>query len=79
MLQLGTGCGIGRGMKARFYQGKDVGMIECRCPSCNRGHRRKLFYTGYLPARIYCWGCYKQKFERFSHMLPDEEWEQAGF
>jgi len=66
-------------MQFRFYQGTDVEMIECRCPSCGKGHERMLFYTGYLPARIYCWDCYRLHFDKFKHMIPDEEYVDLGF
>ena len=82
MLQLGEIRGIGRGMQFRFYQGTGVKMIECRCPGCGVGHERMFYYTGHLPARIYCWDCYRAHFDLGrvdQRFVIDEEWEMKGF
>jgi hypothetical protein len=67
-------------MQFRFYQGKGVRMIECRCPLCERSHSKMLFYNGHLPARIFCRYCHKLNFDRKDQrFVIDEEWEMKGF
>ena len=32
---------------------------DCVCPRCGMEHRMRLYWTGKLPARKYCWICEK--------------------
>ena len=64
-------CGIGRGMKSRFFQG--VGVVEtvrCKCPRCETNYTRYVFYTGHLPMRAYCSDCTEQLF------VLERPWEE---
>lgn len=31
--------------------------IECKCPKCGKLFQKNLFWTGRLPARVYCDNC----------------------
>ena len=42
----------------RFHSG-DGGIVPCKCPRCEKKHRKQMFYTGHLPARVYCRECWK--------------------
>jgi hypothetical protein len=32
-------------------------LIECKCPRCNKFHRKLLNWSGGIPAKIYCDAC----------------------
>jgi hypothetical protein len=32
-------------------------LVECRCPRCNKLHRKLLNWSGGIPAKIYCKKC----------------------
>ena len=58
-----TSCGCMRGKKKSKYElnryprtGKEK-KTRCECPKCKGIHYFNLYYTGKLPARIYCRSC----------------------
>ena len=56
---------------ARFYYGMGVcEMVPCKCPCCGREHLKKMYWTGTLPARVYCYNCERRilKRERLSEI-----------
>ena len=45
---------------SRFFHGAGAevrDMVECKCPACEIKHEKELYWTGKLPARIYCHHC----------------------
>ena len=32
-------------------------IVECICPLCGLAHKQRLFWTGSIPARVYCEAC----------------------
>lgn len=49
-----------RGPKSPDIYAKEV---QCICPKCGEEYSRKIFFTGKVPARIYCDICH-QKLKR---------------
>jgi len=63
----------------RFRQGADGRKsIPCICPKCGKEHTKSLFYNGHLPARIYCYICWRNTIRRPGEDSVYKEWDYGG-
>jgi hypothetical protein len=46
-------------MKKKNKDGSPKKFTDCKCPKCEKEHKRRLYWTGKLPAPKYCWHCDK--------------------